>query len=187
MWQFVLWEWDVTGRLGFYVFLLTNAEKVWQNESKGWLFFTSLSNDSFEWVRVTNWHGILQGRYNLGVCRQDMIRPEFKHCAWKRGTQKRGLNSFPWNRHPNLGYCIWYLVLQWIWITAPFRRFYNFTRFLEGLRGSCNNKAWSKSKSTDVNWPEIQLRHHLHPVFRQEASAVKHISFRTTPVGISSS
>lgn len=26
-----------------------------------------------------------------------------------------------------------------------------------------------------MNWPEIQLRHQLHPVFRQEASAVKHI------------
>lgn len=110
-----------------------------------------------------------------------MIRPKFKRCAWKRGTQKRGLKSFPWNRCPNLGYCIWHLVLQWIWITAPFRRLYNFTRFLEGFRGSCNNKAWSKSKSTDVNWPEIQLRHHLPPVFRQGTSAVKHICLSHHP------
>lgn len=64
MWQFGLWEWDVTGRLGFYVFLLTNAEEVQQNENKAWLFFTSLSHVSFEWVRATNWHSILQGSYN---------------------------------------------------------------------------------------------------------------------------
>lgn len=57
----------MTGRLSFYVFLLTNAEEVWQNENKGRLFFTSLSNVSFEWVRVTNWPSILQGRKNLCV------------------------------------------------------------------------------------------------------------------------
>lgn len=37
MWWFVLWEWDVMGRLGFMV-LLTNAEKVWQHDNEGWLF-----------------------------------------------------------------------------------------------------------------------------------------------------
>lgn len=167
--------------VGVWGFLLTNAEEIRQNGTKGWLFFTSLSNVSFEWVRVTSWPGILQGRYNLRVCRQDTVGPEFKHCAWKRGTQKRSLDSFPWKRHPDAGHCIWRFVLQWIWITTPFRRLYNFTRFLEGFRGSCNNKAWSKSESTDVNWPEIQLRRHLHPVFRQAASALHH------PVGISSS
>lgn len=26
--------WDVTGRFGFYVFLLTNAERLWKNENK---------------------------------------------------------------------------------------------------------------------------------------------------------
>lgn len=35
-------------RLAFYVFLLTNAGKVWQNKNKGWLFFASLSNVSSE-------------------------------------------------------------------------------------------------------------------------------------------
>lgn len=95
----------------------------------------------------------------------------------KEGYPKSGSKLLSVEQTPRWwgGYCIRHAVLQWVCSTAPFRRLYNFTRFLECFRGSCNNKAWSKAKSSDVNWPEIQLRHHLHSVFGQEASAVKHI------------
>lgn len=49
--------------------------KAQHSANKGQLFFISFPHVSSEWVRFTNEHVVLQERYDLCVCRQDVIRP----------------------------------------------------------------------------------------------------------------